>query len=222
IGVSQVSNKGMSLKEPQVECLKATFAMGCFWGSDVRFPSYNGVIRTRVGYCGGTKPNPTYYNLGDHTEAIDIDYDPKTITFQHLLEVFWEHHDPTVQHKRQYMSAIFYHDDEQKRLAEDSMKEEQKKYSRPIVTQILKSGPFYEAEDYHQKYHLRQYPAIFKSLNLEGKALINSHVAAKLNAFLGGVVSVQQFEEQHKELGLSEEQISAIRKLIEGGLPHHC
>ncbi len=134
---------------------KAIFALGCFWGPDVYFSKLKGVLKTRVGYTGGTKKNPSYYDLGNHTEAIEITFDPKIISFEELLKHFWKQHDPTEVHTTQYKSAIFYLTKEQFTLAEKSKKEMEKKLKREIVTDIEKAGTFYEAEEYHQKYLLK-------------------------------------------------------------------
>lgn len=194
----------MVLYEPKVDTKKATFGLGCFWHSESQYGCAPGVIRTRVGYVGGTLKNPTYRNLGDHTEAVDIDYDYTKTTYEALLDIFWESHNSTLCHKPQYMSAIFYHDDEQKKLAEESKMKRQKSETREIVTKILPVDVFYEAENYHQKYALRNYTEIFDSLDLEGKQLINSHVAAKLNGYLGGSGKKNMFEEEWKMFGISE------------------
>ncbi|RWS18432.1 peptide methionine sulfoxide reductase-like protein [Leptotrombidium deliense] len=141
---------------------------------------------------------------------------------QQLLDKFWENHDPTQKHKTQYMSAIFYHNEEQMKVAENSMKEQQKKYSRPIATVIKPVGTFYDAEDYHQKYQLRQHASLFKSLNLKGKALLKSHVAAKLNTYVSGYVPAEQIEKEAKELGLTDAQKNEIIKIIKAGVTRHC
>jgi len=130
----------------------ATFALGCFWEPDDYFSKLKGVTKTRVGYSGGTKKNPSYYDLGDHTETIEITFDPKIISFEELLKHFWEEHDPTEQQVTQYKSAIFYQNKEQFVLAEKSKKEMEKKLGKEIVTDIEKAGTFYQAEEYHQKY----------------------------------------------------------------------
>ncbi len=130
----------------------ATFALGCFWGPDDYFSKLKGVIKTRVGYSGGTKKNPSYYDLGDHTETVEITFDLKIISFEELLKHFWKEHDPTEQQVTQYKSAIFYQNDEQKKLAEKSKKEVEQKLGRKVATEILKAGTFHQAEEYHQKY----------------------------------------------------------------------
>lgn len=109
-----------------------------------------------MGYAGGTTTNPTYHNLGDHAESVQIEYDPARITYSQLLDVFWADHDPgTRPWKRQYMSAIFYHGEEQRRLAERSRDRESERIHRRIYTEILLAGEFTPAEGYHQKFSLR-------------------------------------------------------------------
>ena len=143
---------------------KATFAAGCFWGVEAAFRNTEGVTRTRVGYTGGQLANPTYEQVCSdttgHAEAVEVEYDPSRVNYGDLLKVFWENHDPTQRNRQgpdvgsQYRSAIFWHDDEQRRAAEESRAAEEAsgRHSRPIVTEIAQAVPFYEAEDYHQQY----------------------------------------------------------------------
>ncbi|KYK31370.1 MAG: methionine sulfoxide reductase A [Thermoplasmatales archaeon SG8-52-3] len=145
---------------------KATFGAGCFWGVEAKFQKIKGVINTKVGYMGGNLKNPTYEEVctdkTGHAEAIQIEYDSKHISFEELLKVFWDIHDPTQKNRqgpdvgRQYRSVIFYHNLEQKKLAEKSKKQIQKKYSKPIATEISPVKEFYPAEEYHQKYLEKQ------------------------------------------------------------------
>ena len=145
---------------------KATFAAGCFWGVEATFQKINGVIKTTVGYMGGNLKNPTYEDVCSdktgHSEVIQILYDPQKINFEHLLEIFWKIHDPTQLNRQgldigtQYKSAIFYHDEQQKIIAEVSKNKEQKKYSKTNVTKITPAEEFYPAEEYHQKYLEKQ------------------------------------------------------------------
>ncbi len=143
---------------------KATFAAGCFWGVEATFRALPGVTSTRVGYIGGTTPKPTYKDVctdtTGHAEAVEIEYDPATISYEKLLEVFWENHDPTQLNRqgpdfgKQYRSAIFFHSPEQQiaaTLSKESL-EKAHRYSKPIVTQIVPAETFHEAEDYHQQY----------------------------------------------------------------------
>ena len=143
---------------------RATFAAGCFWGVEATFRQLPGVISTRVGYTGGQMQNPTYKDVctdrTGHAEAVEVDYDPTKISYEKLLDVFWENHDPTQLNRQgpdsgtQYRSAIFYHDPEQQSAAESSKEKRGKSgaYRKPIVTQIVPATTFYEAEDYHQQY----------------------------------------------------------------------
>jgi peptide-methionine (S)-S-oxide reductase len=143
---------------------KATFAMGCFWGVQALFKAVPGVTNTTVGYTGGKIPNPTYERVcagsTGHAEAMEMEFDPAKISFEKLLDLFWEHHDPTTYHRQgpdvgeQYRSAIFYHSAEQKRLAEESKErlERNHRYTNPIVTEIVEAKEFWPAEEYHQNY----------------------------------------------------------------------
>jgi len=145
---------------------KATFAAGCFWGVESAFRQYfgRGVISTRVGYTGGHTENPTYEDVCSHgtghAEAVEIAYDPKKISYEGLLGIFWSIHDPTTPNRQgpdvgsNYRSAIFYHSPEQKRLAEESKKrlEESGRLANPVVTEITEAGEFWPAEGYHQQY----------------------------------------------------------------------
>ncbi len=144
----------------------ATFAAGCFWHVEEAFKEVKGVLNTTVGYMGGKMKNPTYEDVCSdktgHAEVVQIEYDPKIVPYEKLLEVFWTIHDPTQKNKQgpdegtQYRSAIFYHTEEQKKIAEKSIKEEQKKYKEKIATEITKAGTFYKAEEYHQKYLMKK------------------------------------------------------------------
>lgn len=142
---------------------KATFAGGCFWCMQPPFEKLKGVTAVLSGYTGGTGENPTYEDYADkgHIEAIEVTYDPSIISYEQLLNVFWRQIDPTdgggqfVDRGKQYRSAIFYHNEEQKRLAETSRDALAKsgRFDKPIVTEILQASPFFKAEDYHQDYH---------------------------------------------------------------------
>ncbi|NLF30755.1 MAG: peptide-methionine (S)-S-oxide reductase MsrA [Planctomycetes bacterium] len=140
----------------------ATFAAGCFWGVEEAFRSLDGVVDTRVGYTGGQTESPTYEEVctgrTGHAEAVRVVYDPGVISYDDLLAAFWKSHDPTTPNRQgpdvgaQYRSAIFVHSDAQRQVAEASREKRQSRLDRPIVTEIVEAGPFYEAEDYHQQY----------------------------------------------------------------------
>jgi peptide-methionine (S)-S-oxide reductase len=143
---------------------KATFAGGCFWCMEPPYDKLEGVISTTSGYTGGHRQNPTYKEVtaGDtgHAEAVEVVYDPAKVDYAKLLDVFWRNIDPTVADRQfcdignQYRTAVFYHDDTQKRLAEQSRQvlEASGRFPR-IVTEIVPAGPFYPAEEYHQDYY---------------------------------------------------------------------
>lgn len=154
---------------------KATFAAGCFWGVEQTFREIPGVIDAVSGYTGGEKDNPTYQEVctdeTGHAEAVEVIYDPEKVSYDALLKVFWENHNPTQLNRQgpdfgsQYRSAIFYHSDSQKARAEISKKElgESGKFRNPIVTLIEPAVIFYRAEEYHQRY-------------LEKRGLANCHI----------------------------------------------
>lgn len=146
---------------------RATFAAGCFWGVEDAFMSLPGVISTRVGYIGGRTENPTYRDVcsqaTSHAEAVEVSFDPQQISYEKLLVVFWQCHDPTQLDRQgpdigdQYRSAIFFHSAEQQRIAEDSLEklDHSGRLRRRVVTAIVPATIFWEAEAYHQKYHAR-------------------------------------------------------------------
>ncbi len=150
---------------PAMATEKATLAGGCFWCMESPYDKLKGVMSTTVGYIGGHKANPTYEEVSTgrtgHAEAVEIVFDPKLISYTQLLDVFWKNIDPTTDNQQfadfgtQYRTAIFYHNAEQKRVAEESKKKLEKsgKFDRPIVTKIEPAATFYKAEDYHQDYY---------------------------------------------------------------------
>jgi methionine-S-sulfoxide reductase len=140
----------------------ATFAAGCFWGVQYYFDQVPGVVSSRVGYTGGHTENPTYeevctHNTG-HAEATELTFDPAKVSYETLVKQFFHMHDPTQLNRQgpdvgdSYRSAIFYHNDEQKSIAEAVMQQQQEVLDKPIVTQIVPAAEFYEAEAYHQKF----------------------------------------------------------------------
>lgn len=141
---------------------KATFGAGCFWGVEETFRDLKGVTKTAVGYEGGTMANPGYKDVCSHqtghAEVVEVDYDPEQITYEALLKVFWENHNPTTLNQQgpdigsQYRSVIFYHTPEQEAIALSSKDAQSGRYPRPIVTQVVPATTFYRAEEYHQRY----------------------------------------------------------------------
>ncbi|SRR6266545_2577781 len=141
----------------------AIFAGGCFWCVEADFDKVGGVISTTSGYTGGRTANPSYEDVvrggTGHAEAVEIVFDPAKVSYQKLLDVFWHNVDPLVKdrqfcdHGNQYRTAIFYRDEEQRRAAESSKAAVQARFKQPVYTEVVASGPFYKAEDYHQDYY---------------------------------------------------------------------
>jgi methionine-S-sulfoxide reductase len=141
---------------------RATFAAGCFWGVEASFREIEGVVKTSVGYTGGNAPHPSYEQVCSgatgHAEAVEVWFDPASVSYDELVNAFWSMHDPTTPDRQgwdfgtQYRSAIFFHDQEQERLATASRDQHQETLPRPIVTEIVPASRFYAAEEYHQRY----------------------------------------------------------------------
>ncbi len=150
-----------------IKSRKATFGAGCFWGVEAAFRRVEGIVDVTVGYMGGSVENPTYQlvctDKTGHAEVAQVEFDPARVSYERLLEVFWEIHDPTTLNRQgpdvgtQYRSAIFFHDDEQRAAAERSRNrlEASKRYPSPIATEIKPASEFYPAEEYHQRYYER-------------------------------------------------------------------
>ncbi len=179
----------------------------------------DGVVRTRVGYAGGRQKDPTYRSIGDHSETIQIDFDPAQVSYQKLLAVFWHSHNPTQRAwSQQYKSAIFYHNDEQKKLALETQAFEENQRNQKIQTDILPFSNFYLAEDYHQKYSLRgnrELMSEFKAMYPKDIDFVNSTAAARVNGFFSGHGTPEQIAATLANLGLSpagRERLLAISK----------
>jgi peptide-methionine (S)-S-oxide reductase len=170
-------NKRKTMTENQPGFETATFGSGCFWCSEAIFQDVDGVVKVESGYSGGNVKNPTYKEvcsgLTGHAEVVQVTFDPKKVSYDELLEIFWQTHDPTTLNQQgadvgtQYRSVIFYHSEEQRKKAEyyKTRLEEEGAFSNPVVTQIVPESAFYKAEDYHQNY-----------FNLNGNAPYCSYV----------------------------------------------
>jgi peptide-methionine (S)-S-oxide reductase len=153
----------IGVSAPKPPPARATFAGGCFWCMEPPFEKIPGVSAVTSGYTGGQKPNPTYEEVSaggtGHAESVEILYDPAKVTYSQLLDVFWHNVDPTqangqfCDHGNQYRTAIYYHDAEQQRLAEESKKQVMAKLQKPVVTEIVAATRFYPAEEYHQDFY---------------------------------------------------------------------
>lgn len=160
-----------------------------------------------MGYAGGAKINPTYHDLGDHSETLQIDFDPERLSFEELINLFWKAHDPTgPARSRQYRSLLFYDDERQKRLATASLERETARQDGAIHTVLLPITRFYQAEDYHQKFYLRQDRILmdeFRTFYPAVQDFVDSTAAARVNGYLAGYGTKTALQEDLDILGLS-------------------
>jgi len=178
------------------------------------------VIRTRVGYSGGTKKNPTYKSLGDHTETIEVDFDPTKITYEQLLEIFWRSHDPAGwSWATQYRNVIFYHNETQRRAAERTRDRIATETGKKVRTDIEPASTFYLAEDYHQKFRLQQDPLLtaeYDAIYPDIRGFVNSTAVGRVNGYLGGYGSSAGLNREIESLGLSEAGRRHLQEIVAG------
>jgi methionine-S-sulfoxide reductase len=171
-----------------------------------------------VGYAGGKKAAPTYRRIGDHTETVQVDYDPTRISYAQLLDIIWESHSPDRRNPGgQYMNAIFYHDETQRKTALASKSALEQKTGRAVTTRVLPVRSFTMAEDYHQKYIFKQNTGLMRELNRiypEHRDLVDSTAAARMNGYVGGYGSADQLARELPDLGLSEHGEKLLIKMV--------
>lgn len=174
-----------------------------------------------MGYAGGRTPSPTYHQLGDHSETVQIDYDPAQITYEELLDVFWNSHRPEFEGSRQYRSAILYHSEEQRHLAEASKARQEAARGTTLSTAIEPFENFTWAEDYHQKFNLRQYDEVLREYTAiypEITDFVNSTAVTRLNGYVAGYGTVEQAQAELDQFGLSDDMqrrvLSRIQRAI--------
>lgn len=187
----------------------ATFGMGCFWGPEARFGALRGVMRTRVGYAGGTTVEPTYRQMGDHSETVEIDFDPQLIRYEDVLRHFWRNHYPNrgEYRGRQYLSILRYHNEQQRKVICQVKQEMEQELGESIETEIAALDHFTLAEERHQKYYLKRYPRALEQLvDLfpENNLLVDSTFAARLNGFVKGFRSRDSLVEEIKMWEIKE------------------
>lgn len=197
----------------------ATFGMGCFWSPDAQFGSLPGVIRTRTGYSGGTSDKPTYRQMGDHTETIQVEFDPGQIRFEEIVKEFWRSHYPNrdAYKGRQYISLIFWQSEKQKHILEKLKKEKEQQLNEPVETEIRPFDGFTEAEERHQKYYLKRYPKALEQLvelYPETDMLTQSTFAARLNGFVKGFGSRQQLLEEINGWPITADRRNVLRQVL--------
>lgn len=168
-----------------------------------------------MGYGGGTTKNPTYYQLGDHTEALQLDYDPNLVSYKELLDTFWAGHNPTgFPYSRQYMSIIFYHEAWQKQEALASKAQAEEALGQKVKTLIAPLDTLYLAEDYHQKYYLqtsKSYYAEIRAYYDTFEGFVNSTAAARINGLLGGYINPTLVSEELRQYGLSDPALESLK-----------
>uniref|UniRef100_A0AC35U7N9 Peptide-methionine (S)-S-oxide reductase n=1 Tax=Rhabditophanes sp. KR3021 TaxID=114890 RepID=A0AC35U7N9_9BILA len=192
----------------------AYFGMQCFWGSESIFAKVSGVKGTAVGYAGGEGGNPTYRIIKDYTEVVAVKYDPSAVNYDKLLRVFWKNHDPTVHRKKQYQSAILWQTEEERDKVQASYDAAKIKIGKDIETYIKKFDRFYHAEDYHQKYWLRCQDSVLKALNFkDDKEIIESKLAAKVNAFMAGFDDFELLDQLAVEYAISDDVKKIIKEI---------
>ncbi len=179
----------------------------------------DGVIRTRVGYAGGRQANPDYHHMGDHTETVQVDYDPQRVTYNQLLEIFWQSHTPTSRSgPRQYMRAVFYHNEPQRQLAMASKDVVEQQMGTSVMTQVVPLRTFTMAEDYHQKYLLKQnytLKAEMARIYPQHRAFVDSTAVSRLNGYAGGHGGKKQFSQDIDRLGLSDAGKKALTEMVQ-------
>lgn len=177
------------------------------------------MIRTRVGYAGGQKSGPTYKKMGDHTETVQVDFDPSRITYSQLLEIFWKSHDPKKRSwSHQYMNAVFYHNESQHQKALASKTRLSKENGGKLYTRIVPLNVFTRAEDYHQKYLLKRHDDLKNKLARiypRHKDFVDSTAAARLNGYVGGYGNREQLSREIEKLGMSTEGKTLLEKIVQ-------
>lgn len=194
----------------------ATFGVGCFWGPEARFGAMEGVVRTRVGYAGGTTPEPTYHDIGDHTEVVQVEYDPTVLSYADLLEVFWSAHDPRATPRtRQYRNVILVDTVVHRQAAERTRRDVESRLGGGVETAIEDLESFHLAEPYHQKYELRSTPGLGDELvDRYGDALVDSTAAARLNGFVAGHGDPERRESLLADLDLPPRMLEEVRRRV--------
>lgn len=198
----------------------ATFGMGCFWGPEAMFGSLRGVLRTRVGFAGGTSPKPTYRHMGDHTETVEIDFDPSVISYEEILRKFWQNHYPNRGNYkgRQYISLLRYHGEMQKETIDLVKKEMEKKLGEAIETDIAEIDHFNMADERHQKYYLKRYPNTLEQLQElfpHPEHLVDSTFAARLNGFVKGFGKLDELKKEIAAWNIDEENRGILLNKLE-------
>lgn len=199
---------------------RAVLGMGCFWGPDSLFGSLPGVISTQVGFAGGTTADPTYRRMGDHTETVEILFDPERISYEDLMRTFWRSHDAVKDRtykERQYISLLIYDTEAQRETAERVRTEEEARSGRPIQTEFQPFHAFYPAEEHHQKYNLKRFKRATETARSLFPTLEEFHsstIAARLNGFVREYGSLDAIKAEIRTWGLNEQQLEELQEML--------
>ncbi|GGG66928.1 peptide-methionine (S)-S-oxide reductase MsrA [Paenibacillus radicis (ex Gao et al. 2016)] len=198
----------------------ATLGMGCFWSPEALFGHLPGVIRTAVGYAGGTTPDPTYREMGDHSETVQLQYDSNQLAFQQLVELFWQSHNPiniNGYKGTQYMSLLFYNCEEQEEVIRHVIQNRiNLGYEQP-ETRITRYTEFYPAEERHQKYYLQRYPDAIEKLSAlypDKQELFRSTLAARLNGLAKGYTSMERIRSELEDWNIGPDERKELLELL--------
>ncbi|USB33552.1 peptide-methionine (S)-S-oxide reductase MsrA [Paenibacillus sp. YPG26] len=198
----------------------ATLGMGCFWSPEALFGQIPGVIRTRVGYAGGTTDQPSYREMGDHSEVVQLDFDPGIVSYEDILRIFWNHHNPVNINDykgRQYQSLVLYHNEQQRNAAGQVIREMELEGRAKPDTEVSLCVKFYPAETRHQKYYLHRYPDAVEKLSFvypSQEELLNSTLAARLNGLAKGYANMAQIKQEIAEWPIGKSQCEGLINLI--------
>lgn len=199
------------LPEQTANLERAYFSMGCFWGSEAMLGSCPGVLFTRVGFTGGSLPDPSYAAIGDHVETVEVLYDPGQVSYERLLEHFFDHHNAHAKPIfRQYASAVFATNRAQEQAARALRQRREAGWGQPILTAVRPLDRFYPAEPSHQKYYLSQDPDLLERLPRYGAQKLETRLATKLNALSAKAGDRTALLEEMRGLGLSEAVCEAL------------
>lgn len=197
-----------------------TIGMGCFWSPDALFGQLTGIMRTRVGFAGGTKDNPTYRQLGDHTETVEMDFDSGIVSLETILNLFWSYHNPVNINDykgQQYRSLVLFRDPIQHSIIREVMRTSEEQGKGILDTEVAPYTGFYLAEDRHQKYYLKRYPDAIKKLRTffpTDEELTNATLAARLNGLAKGYTNLEKIINEIRTWQISREEQEEIIHLI--------
>ncbi len=198
--------------------MTALFGLGCFWGPDAYFGAVEGVVRTCVGYAGGTTAAPTYDRLGDHIETLRVEYDPDQVAYTDLLLCFWARHDPIrPPFTRQYQPALFPCTPAQHEQARRSRAARADELNTELTTKIIDDPSFHRAETNHQKHALRHYPVLLRAAQApypDEQAFVDAPAAALLNGYAGGHRAPRHLDDDLPRLALSSDAADTLRTIV--------